>query len=375
MSNEAPAITLHSQNVTDHRYVRDMRLLPYVRLSVLDDASTSPERQIEKIEAYARASDNELVPITEADYDLNVSGAVSPFERDGLGPWLKGDRLSKWDAICVARLDRLTRSLFDFVTLMSWLDARSKTLVCLDPQIDLSTPSGRALASVSMSFAQFERESIAARKARDLSKKYMYYGCVHSIQRDGKCTARRVKAAELETLIIGALLELAGDTEVAETVLDSGIDCTEDIARIAEQIGRLYSEIQVEALAGHDVRSKQESLKRAQDRLTRLHALRQAEAHDGPVTVGQTFRQRWGSLDTVGRNQFLRASEIRVWVEAWTDKVLVHQGMTDVDREDHSVNIDPTVCRPLTSGRTMYGHGMRIILCLGRFDDVNPAGL
>ena len=92
-----------------------MRLLPCIRLSVLDDQSTSPERQSEKIETFARLSDHELVPINEADYDLDVSGSISPFERPGLGPWLQEDRLNMWDAIIVAKLDRLTRSLFDFV--------------------------------------------------------------------------------------------------------------------------------------------------------------------------------------------------------------------------------------------------------------------
>jgi site-specific DNA recombinase len=79
-----------------------MKLLPCVPLSVLDDASTSPQRQIDKIQAYARLGDHELVPITEADYDLDVSGSVNPFERPGLGPWLRDDRLEMWDAICVA---------------------------------------------------------------------------------------------------------------------------------------------------------------------------------------------------------------------------------------------------------------------------------
>ena len=32
-------------------------------------------------------------------------------------------------------------------------------------------------------------------------KRYSYYCCVHSLRRDGKCTARRVKAAELEAAI------------------------------------------------------------------------------------------------------------------------------------------------------------------------------
>jgi hypothetical protein len=48
-----------------------MRLLPCIRLSVLDDASTSPERQLERIETFARLGNHELVPIAEADYDLN----------------------------------------------------------------------------------------------------------------------------------------------------------------------------------------------------------------------------------------------------------------------------------------------------------------
>ena len=90
-------------------------------------------------------------------------GAVSPWERPGLGPWLTDDRLSMWDALCVAKLDRLTRSLIDFVTLMSWLEARGKTLVCLDPQLDLTTPSGRAFAQILVTFAEYERETIAAR--------------------------------------------------------------------------------------------------------------------------------------------------------------------------------------------------------------------
>ena len=64
-----------------------MRLLPAIRLSLVTDSTTSPERQLEKIQQYARLGDHELIPITEADYDLDVSGAVSPFDRPGLGRW------------------------------------------------------------------------------------------------------------------------------------------------------------------------------------------------------------------------------------------------------------------------------------------------
>lgn len=140
-----------------------MRLLPAIRLSIWDDSSASPERQMAKIETYARLGDHELVPLGESEYDLDVSGAVSPWDRPGLGPWLRDDRLNMWDGLVVAKLDRLTRSLIDFVTLASWLEARGKTLVCLDPQLDLTTPSGRAFAQTLVTFAEYERETIAAR--------------------------------------------------------------------------------------------------------------------------------------------------------------------------------------------------------------------
>src|SRR5690348_2748718 len=111
----------------------------------------------------ARLTRHELVEITEADYDLDVSGAVSPFDRPGLGRWLREDRLDQWDALCAAKLDRISRSLFDFTALVHWLEAHGKALIILDPELDLTTKEGRAMANVLMTFAEYEREVIGAR--------------------------------------------------------------------------------------------------------------------------------------------------------------------------------------------------------------------
>jgi len=140
-----------------------MRILPAIRLSLTTDATTSPERQFESIEKFADYKDHELVPITEADYDLDVSGAVSPFDRPGLGRWLKADRLDQWDAICAAKFDRISRSLFDFTAFVHWLEAHGKSLIILDPELDLTTKEGRVMANVLMTFAEYEREVIGAR--------------------------------------------------------------------------------------------------------------------------------------------------------------------------------------------------------------------
>jgi site-specific DNA recombinase len=135
-----------------------MRLLGSVRLSDLTDETTSPERQLSKIETYAKLYDHELVAVAQ---DLDVSGAVPPGKRPKLGPWLK--RLDEWDAIVVARFDRLSRSVRDFADFCVWLEENGKVLVCLDPSIDMSTASGRAFAGMLAVFAQFERETIAQR--------------------------------------------------------------------------------------------------------------------------------------------------------------------------------------------------------------------
>jgi site-specific DNA recombinase len=140
-----------------------MRILPAIRLSLTSDATTSPERQFDSIRKFATYEDHELVPITEADYDLDVSGVVSPFDRPGLGRWLKPDKLGEWDAICAAKLDRISRSLFDFTAFVQWLEAHGKALIILDPELDLTTKEGRVMANVLMTFAEYEREVIGAR--------------------------------------------------------------------------------------------------------------------------------------------------------------------------------------------------------------------
>ena len=67
------------------------------------------------------------------------------------------------DAIVTAKLDRLTRSVKDFMVLLE-MSARQKwDIVVLDFQLDTTTASGRMSAGMMMQFAQFERELIGER--------------------------------------------------------------------------------------------------------------------------------------------------------------------------------------------------------------------
>lgn len=139
-----------------------MNLLGAVRLSSLTEETTSPERQREQITLTAQARGDPLVYVAE---DLDVSGALSPFDREGLGPWLSDPaRVVQWDGLVVAKLDRLTRSLFDFQRLIQWCQANGKTIISVSESIDFGTPVGRLIANILVMFAEFERERIRERR-------------------------------------------------------------------------------------------------------------------------------------------------------------------------------------------------------------------
>lgn len=115
-----------------------MRVPGAARISHETDASTSVERQREVISLTCQARGDQLVAITE---DADVSGAISPFERPDLGPWLA--KPDQWDAIMVAKLDRLTRSLRDFDDFRQWCDTHGKVIISISESLDPSTVTGR----------------------------------------------------------------------------------------------------------------------------------------------------------------------------------------------------------------------------------------
>jgi site-specific DNA recombinase len=135
-----------------------VRLISACRLSRDTEVSTSIERQDEGNRRWANGNGHTVIATTE---DTDVSGAISPFDRPDLGPWF--GRKDEWDGIIVAKLDRISRSIVDFGNLIKWMQDNGKTLIVLDPMIDLSTPWGQAMANVLMTFAQLERQLIGLR--------------------------------------------------------------------------------------------------------------------------------------------------------------------------------------------------------------------
>ncbi|MFD4648486.1 recombinase family protein [Streptomyces sp. NPDC058441] len=103
-----------------------LRGLRVIRLSVLTDETTSPERQRTAIDS---AADSLGIDCADRDaVDLGVSASrTTPFERPELGEWLK--RPQDFDALVCWRFDRLVRSMDDIHALSTWARDHRKMIV------------------------------------------------------------------------------------------------------------------------------------------------------------------------------------------------------------------------------------------------------
>jgi len=84
-----------------------------------------------------------------------------------LGSLEKGEA----DGIIVAKLDRLSRSLFDFAGLLNTAKRGGWNIVALDLGVDTTTPGGEMMAGVVATFAQYERRLISERTKDALAAK------------------------------------------------------------------------------------------------------------------------------------------------------------------------------------------------------------
>ncbi|WP_431072112.1 recombinase family protein [Microbacterium phyllosphaerae] len=97
-----------------------------------------------------------------------ISGAK--WDRDGLSSLRK--LMRSGDTLVVVALDRLGRSLSEMVKLLEWIVSEGIELRSLREGIDLTTPTGRMLAGIFASLAEYERALILERAeaARDAAR-------------------------------------------------------------------------------------------------------------------------------------------------------------------------------------------------------------
>jgi DNA invertase Pin-like site-specific DNA recombinase len=137
-----------------------MKTVGYVRVSTdkQADRGVSLDAQTEKIRAMAVVHNAELV-------DVIVDGGESAksLQRPGMERLLALVDGKKVQAVIVAKLDRLTRSVKDLCELLERFERRGVALISVAESLDTSSAAGRLVLNIMTAVSQWEREAIGER--------------------------------------------------------------------------------------------------------------------------------------------------------------------------------------------------------------------
>jgi len=105
--------------------------------------------------------------INESYDDGGFSGGNT--NRPALQRLLQDVRAGKVDIVVVYKIDRLSRSLIDFATVLAEFNKHGVGFCAVTQDISSATSTGRMMLNILMTFAQYEREIIAERIKDKLS--------------------------------------------------------------------------------------------------------------------------------------------------------------------------------------------------------------
>ena len=145
-----------------------MRVIGYVRVSTEEQAMSGAGLQAQRA-AIAREARRRGWELVETIEDRGYS--AKDLRRPGVQEALRALEAGDAKALVVAKLDRLSRSMLDFASLMATAQKQHWALVALDVAVDTSTPAGEMLVNVLATFSQFERRLIGQRTKEALAAK------------------------------------------------------------------------------------------------------------------------------------------------------------------------------------------------------------
>lgn len=133
-----------------------MKLI-YARQSIEKKDSISIESQVEKCIALCTYNNWDYKVFTDSGY----SG--KNLDRPGFTTLMGEIKAGKGDMVICYRLDRISRSMADFSNLIVEFEEYNTTFSSVTENFDTSTPLGRAMVNIIMTFAQLERETVVTR--------------------------------------------------------------------------------------------------------------------------------------------------------------------------------------------------------------------
>ena len=145
-----------------------LRCAVYTRKSTdegLDAEYTSIDAQRDAGAAFIASRRMEgWIPVAGDYDDGGYSGGT--LLRPALQRLMEDIRAGMIDIVVVYKIDRLTRSLFDFAELIKVFEEYGTTFVSVTQQINTTDAMGRMVLNILLAFAQFERE-LTAERIRD----------------------------------------------------------------------------------------------------------------------------------------------------------------------------------------------------------------
>ena len=151
-----------------------MKLAIYSRKSKFTGKGDSIENQVQLCTEYAKNLGVTDILVYE---DEGFSG--KNINRPQFMKMMEDAKLKKFDTIICYRLDRISRNVSDFSSLIDELSSLSIGFISIKEQFDTTTPMGRAMMFISSVFAQLERETISERvrdNMRELAKDGKWLG-------------------------------------------------------------------------------------------------------------------------------------------------------------------------------------------------------
>lgn len=205
-----------------------MRVIGYCRVSTEEqgDSRAGLEAQEAAIRAEVERRGWDLL-----DVRYDVASGRSLRRRDALGQTLRDLQSGEAEALVVAKLDRLSRSVLDFAGIMETASVEGWSVVVLDLGVDTTTTNGELIANIMIALAQWERRLIGDRTRSALV----------AVKARGT-TLGRPRGVDDDTLRLIRILRDSGKSyqQIADSLAVEGIPTAQGGTWRASTVRKLY---------------------------------------------------------------------------------------------------------------------------------------
>ncbi|TYP94855.1 site-specific DNA recombinase [Fodinibius salinus] len=203
----------------------------YIRVSTVEQ-SENDFSSLDGQESQCKAWINNRNQIESKDYEIHEiykdMKSGKDLKRPGIKRLQKDAKDGEFDLLVVTKLDRVSRSLHDFLKLVSELDEHGVNIAVVTQQIDTSTPAGKALQRLLLVFAEFERDMNSQRtkeKMLESAKQGRWQGGYPPLGYDvGDKKVLQINEKEAEEVkeVYNRYFELKSSTKVAQSLNKDG---------------------------------------------------------------------------------------------------------------------------------------------------------